>query len=97
MCTHVADRNDFNQRIIEEFRANAGKVGGPFEGATLLLLHTTGAKTGQPRVNPVAYQPVADGFAVFGSKGGAPMSPTGTTTCWPTRTPPSRSVLTPYR
>lgn len=71
----MADRNDFNQRIIEEFRANAGKVGGPFEGATLLLLHTTGAKTGQPRVNPVAYQPVADGFAVFGSKGGAPMSP----------------------
>ena len=71
----VADRNDFNQKIIEEFRANAGKVGAPFEGATLLLLHTTGAKTGRTRVNPVAYQAVSDGFAVFGSKGGAPTSP----------------------
>jgi deazaflavin-dependent oxidoreductase (nitroreductase family) len=71
----MAERNDFNQQIIDEFRANAGKVGGPFEGATLLLLHTTGAKTGRPRVNPVAYQPVGDNFAVFGSKGGAPTSP----------------------
>jgi deazaflavin-dependent oxidoreductase (nitroreductase family) len=71
----MAERDDFNQRIIEEFHANAGKVGGPFEGATLLLLHTTGAKTGRPRVNPVAYQAVGDSFAVFGSKGGAPTSP----------------------
>jgi deazaflavin-dependent oxidoreductase (nitroreductase family) len=71
----VAERSDFNQRIVEEFRGNAGKVGGPFEGATLLLLHTTGAKTGRPRVNPVAYQAVGDGFAVFGSKGGAPTNP----------------------
>jgi deazaflavin-dependent oxidoreductase (nitroreductase family) len=71
----VAERNIFNQSIIEEFRGNAGKVGGPYDGATLLLLHTTGAKTGRPRVNPVAYQAVGDGFAVFGSKGGAPTSP----------------------
>jgi deazaflavin-dependent oxidoreductase (nitroreductase family) len=71
----MADRSDFNQKIIEEFRANTGNVGGPFEGATLLLLHTTGAKTGRPRVNPVAYQPVGDNFAVFGSKGGAPTNP----------------------
>jgi deazaflavin-dependent oxidoreductase (nitroreductase family) len=71
----VAERNDYNQQIIDEFRANAGKVGGPFEGATLLLLHTTGAKTGRARLNPVAYQPVGDNFAVFGSKGGAPNNP----------------------
>ncbi len=71
----MAERNDFNQSIIEEFRANAGKVGGPFEGAPLLLLHTIGAKTGRPRVNPVAYQAVGEGFAVFGSKAGAPTNP----------------------
>ena len=47
--------SDWNQKIIEEFRANEGKVGGPFENMTLLLLHTTGAKSGLPRLNPVAY------------------------------------------
>lgn len=46
---------DFNSRIVAEFRANGGKVGPPFEGATLLLLHTTGAKSGQPRLAPLAY------------------------------------------
>jgi len=50
----MTDVNDFNQQIIDEFRANAGKVGGPFEGAPLLLLHTTGAKSGKEHVNPVA-------------------------------------------
>jgi deazaflavin-dependent oxidoreductase (nitroreductase family) len=67
--------NDFNSKIIEEFRANGGKVGGPFEGALLLLLHTVGAKSGQERVNPVMYRQVGDGFAVFASKGGAPDNP----------------------
>jgi deazaflavin-dependent oxidoreductase (nitroreductase family) len=67
--------NDFNQSIIEEFRANHGKVGGPFEGATVLLLHHRGAKTGKERVNPVAYQAVGDDLAVFASKGGAPNNP----------------------
>ena len=66
---------DWNSKIIEEFRANEGKVGGPFEGAPLLLLHTAGAKTGQPRVNPMMYRPVAGGYAVFASKGGAPTNP----------------------
>ena len=66
---------DFNSKIIEEFRANGGKVGGPFDGAPLLLLHTTGAKTGQERVNPMMYQKVGDGYAVFASKGGAPTNP----------------------
>ena len=49
---------DWNSKIIEEFRANEGKVGGPFEGAPLLLLHTVGARTGQQRVNPMMYRPV---------------------------------------
>jgi deazaflavin-dependent oxidoreductase (nitroreductase family) len=66
---------DFNQTIIDEFRANGGKVGGQFDGATLLLLHHTGAKSGQERVNPVAYQKVGEDLAVFASKAGAPTNP----------------------
>jgi deazaflavin-dependent oxidoreductase (nitroreductase family) len=69
------DFNDWNRKIIEEFRANGGKVGGPFEGANLLLLHTTGARSGKERINPLAYQQVGDDVAVFGSKGGAPTDP----------------------
>lgn len=67
--------SDWNRKIIDEFRANEGKVGGPFEGAPLLLLHTVGAKTGLPRVNPMMYQQVPGGYAVFASKGGAPTNP----------------------
>src|ERR1700722_3294780 len=67
--------SDFNTTIIEEFRANQGKVGGNFEGAPVLLLHTVGAKSGQPRVHPMMYQKVPDGYAVFASKGGAPTNP----------------------
>ncbi|HUC58272.1 MAG TPA: nitroreductase family deazaflavin-dependent oxidoreductase [Streptosporangiaceae bacterium] len=66
---------DWNSGIIEEFRANGGKVGGPFEGAPLLLLHTKGAKTGAERVNPLMYRPEGDGFAIFASKAGAPSNP----------------------
>lgn len=67
--------HNFNQSIIEEFRANGGKVGGPFEGGTLLLLTSTGAKSGQPRVSPLAY--VADGerYVIIASKAGAPTNP----------------------
>src|SRR3954468_17738230 len=57
--------NDFNSAIIAEFRDNGGKVGGNFEGAPLLLLHTTGAKSGESRVNPMMYQAVDGGWAVF--------------------------------
>jgi deazaflavin-dependent oxidoreductase (nitroreductase family) len=71
----VSVPEDFNSKIIAEFRANGGKVGGPFEGAPVLLLHTTGAKTGQERVNPMMYAAIGDGFAVFASKGGAPTNP----------------------
>jgi deazaflavin-dependent oxidoreductase (nitroreductase family) len=67
---------DWNRRIIEEFRANAGRVGGPFEGMPILLLHHRGARTGIERVNPLAYQQLeGDAIAVFGSKGGAPTNP----------------------
>jgi deazaflavin-dependent oxidoreductase (nitroreductase family) len=66
---------DFNQQIIDEFRANGGKVGGSFAGAPLLLLHTTGAKSGQERVNPMMYRAVGDAWAVFASKAGAPSHP----------------------
>jgi deazaflavin-dependent oxidoreductase (nitroreductase family) len=71
----MPEAEDWNSKIIEEFRANGGKVGGGFEGAPLLLLHTTGARSGRERVNPVMYQKVDDGYAVFASKGGAPVNP----------------------
>ena len=65
-----------NERIIDEFHANEGRVGGSFEGRTLLLLHHRGARTGTERVNPVAYQRVSDDkVAVFASKGGSPANP----------------------
>jgi deazaflavin-dependent oxidoreductase (nitroreductase family) len=67
--------NDFNTPIIEEFRANAGKVGGNFKGAPILLLHSTGAKSGKERVNPMMYRKAGDDIAVFASKAGAPTNP----------------------
>jgi deazaflavin-dependent oxidoreductase (nitroreductase family) len=66
---------DWNKAIIEEFRANGGKVGGMFADRTLLLLHTSGAKSGQPRINPVAYTTDGDRFVIIASKGGAPTNP----------------------
>lgn len=66
---------DWNTQIIDEFRANAGKVGGNFEGAPILLLHTTGARSGLERVNPMMYQQVGGDVAVFASKAGAPTNP----------------------
>ena len=66
---------DWNQKTIEEFRANNGHVGGIFAGAPLLLLHHLGARTGIARVNPLMYQPVEGGYAVFASKGGADTDP----------------------
>jgi deazaflavin-dependent oxidoreductase (nitroreductase family) len=72
----MSEANDFNQRIIEEFRANGGKAGGPFEGLPLVLVHHTGAKSGTERVNPLAYQRIDDKtVAIFASKGGAPTNP----------------------
>jgi len=69
------ERINWNQKIIDEFRANDGKVGGRFEGRTLLLLHTTGAKSGKERVNPVAYTRDGERYVVIASKGGASDNP----------------------
>jgi deazaflavin-dependent oxidoreductase (nitroreductase family) len=71
----MSDVNDRNKKIIEEFRANSGKVGGYFEGKTLLLLHTRGAKSGAERINPVAYVRDGERLVVIASKGGAPTNP----------------------
>ena len=71
----MSDVNDWNARIIEEFRANAGKVGGGFEGAPVLLLHTTGAKSGAERVNPMMYLDLDGHRYVFASKAGADTNP----------------------
>jgi deazaflavin-dependent oxidoreductase (nitroreductase family) len=67
--------SDWNSTIIEEFRANGGRVGGNFDGAPLLLLHSTGAKSGQTRVSPMMYLPDGDRYLVFASKAGAPTNP----------------------
>jgi deazaflavin-dependent oxidoreductase (nitroreductase family) len=71
----ASEVNEWNKQIIEEFRANHGKVGGAFEGAPVLLLHTTGAKTGAERVNPVMYLDLDGRRFVFASKAGAPSNP----------------------
>ena len=71
----MSQPNNFNEQVINEFRANHGKVGGPFEGAPLLLLHTTGARSGQPRVSPVMYLPDGNRYVVFASKAGADTNP----------------------
>lgn len=65
----------FEDKIINEFRANGGEVGGYFEEMSLLLLHHKGARTGAERVSPVAYLGVDGGYAVFASKGGADENP----------------------
>lgn len=68
--------SDFNTQVIEEFRANEGKVGGPFEGAPMILLHHTGAKSGTERVTPLVYQPRDDNsWVIFASFAGAPTNP----------------------
>jgi deazaflavin-dependent oxidoreductase (nitroreductase family) len=67
--------NDFNARIIAEFRANGGVVGEPFTNTPLLLLHHTGAKSGTERVNPLVYMRDGDRYVIFASKAGAPTNP----------------------
>lgn len=67
--------NDWNQQIITEFRANGGKVGGNFEHMTLLLLHTVGAKSGQPRINPVGAFDIDGRLLIVGSYAGADADP----------------------
>ena len=71
----MPDMNEFNRAIIEEFRANDGKVGGSFEGAPVLLLTSTGARSGQRRTTPLMYMPDGERMVIFASKGGAPTNP----------------------
>ena len=71
----MSSPNDWNKKIIEEFRANDGKVGGFFKDTTLLLLHTTGAKSGKQRVNPAVTIMDGDRYVVIASKGGTPTNP----------------------
>jgi deazaflavin-dependent oxidoreductase (nitroreductase family) len=75
LVADTAALDDFNRGIVEEFRANAGKVGGPFEGGTLLLLHTTGAKSGKARLSPLAYLEIDGKTIIIGSYAGAPKDP----------------------
>ena len=72
---HAGRVADWNKGIIEEFRANGGKVGGYFDGATVLLLHTIGRRSGKDHVTPLVYLPDGERWAVVGSKGGAPADP----------------------
>ena len=72
---YLRHMSEWNDKVIAEFRAHEGRVGGQFEGAPLLLLHSTGAKSGQERVSPMMYQAVGDDFAVFASKAGADTNP----------------------
>jgi deazaflavin-dependent oxidoreductase (nitroreductase family) len=67
--------NDWNQKIIEEFRANAGKVGGYFEGAPMILIHHIGARSGTERVNPLTYLPDGEDMVIAATKSGAPTNP----------------------
>lgn len=66
---------EFNARVIDEFRSNKGRVGGMLEGTPLLLLHHTGAKSGVSRISPVGYLRNDDGYVIFPSNGGAPSHP----------------------
>ncbi|MDQ1432242.1 MAG: hypothetical protein QOF40_2844 [Actinomycetota bacterium] len=67
--------NDWNQTVIDEYRATGGKLTGDFEGVPMLILHTTGAKTGEPRVIPLMYRQEGDDLVIFASKAGAPTNP----------------------
>lgn len=73
----MPEANDWNQGIISEFRANEGRVGGPFEGATMTLVHHVGRNSGKEYVSPLVYLPGEgdDSMYIFASKGGAPANP----------------------
>lgn len=73
--TDAADFNAFNRGVIAEFRANAGKVGGPFEGAPMVLITHTGAKSGKEYTTPLVHSLDGDDVVIIASKGGAPDDP----------------------
>jgi len=67
--------SDWNDKIIQEFRANEGRVGGPFEGAPMILIHHVGARSGTERVTPLVYFPQGEQMVIIASKAGAPTNP----------------------
>jgi deazaflavin-dependent oxidoreductase (nitroreductase family) len=71
----MSEGEDFNTRNIAEFRANHGRVGGQFQGAPLVILHTVGARSGKPRTNIMMYLADGDRYLVFASKAGADDNP----------------------
>ena len=73
--TPIAELQAWNERVIDEFRRNHGRVGGRHADRPILLLHTRGARSGEPRLNPLTYQPVGDAFAIFATKGGSDTKP----------------------
>jgi deazaflavin-dependent oxidoreductase (nitroreductase family) len=76
MSSPIDELHEWNRKMVEEFRANGGKPGGPFAGSPLLLLHTIGARTGEERINPLMYQDLMNGkVAVFATANGAPTHP----------------------
>jgi deazaflavin-dependent oxidoreductase (nitroreductase family) len=75
LVTDAAALDEFNRGFVEEFRANGGKVGGSFEGGNLLLLHTTGAKSGEPRLSPLAFLTIDGKMLIIGAYAGAPKHP----------------------
>ena len=91
----MPESNDWNRQTIEAFRANGGKVGGMWEGRPLLLLTTTGAKSGRRLTHPLMYLRDDDRLLVFASTGGRQLIPTGTTICLPTLKLPSRWGMRP--
>lgn len=75
MATDRDVLDDVNRKVVEEFRANGGKVGGPFAGSDLVLLTTVGAKSGQPRISPLVYFDIDGRILIAGSYGGSPKAP----------------------
>ncbi|WP_422749688.1 nitroreductase family deazaflavin-dependent oxidoreductase [Mycobacterium sp. WMMD1722] len=75
MATDRDVLDDVNRKVVEEFRANGGKVGGPFEGSDLVLLTTVGARSGQPRISPLVYFDIDGRILIAGSFGGSPKAP----------------------
>jgi deazaflavin-dependent oxidoreductase (nitroreductase family) len=71
----MPDQVDFNSKVVQEFRANGGRVGAPFEGMPVVLVHHKGRRSGTDRINPLVYQKVDGGWAVFGSFAGSANHP----------------------
>src|SRR5713226_8348847 len=71
----MSEMHDFNRKVIDEFHANGGKVGGMFANMPVILITTTGAKTGQARTTPLVYSKDGDRYVIIASMAGAPNNP----------------------